>query len=208
MVLTLVALLPFARFLDSYNYVLQVGITILMWIAMVSGWNILGGYTGYISLGHNVFFGIGGYAAGTVSGVLTRRYHGLLIAPLYPPLGRCLVFAKADAVLVDGDDHVPFAFRLGHETRPLDGGAATNGHEPPAPRSARADRGPRPCIAGPHGRRRHQARPGTAAYRAVRCQADHRSARQPGRHRPGRAEPAGVYHAVELQPAIDAAAQR
>jgi branched-chain amino acid transport system permease protein len=31
---------------------------------MTSSWNILGGYTGYISLGHNVFFGLGGYVAG------------------------------------------------------------------------------------------------------------------------------------------------
>jgi predicted glycogen debranching enzyme len=47
--------------------------------------------------------GLGGYAAGTVAGTLTRRYHGLLIAPITPPLGRSLVFAKADASLeVDG----------------------------------------------------------------------------------------------------------
>ncbi len=43
--------------------------------------------------------GLGGYAAGTVAGTLTRRYHGLLIAPLDAPLGRSLVFAKADAWL-------------------------------------------------------------------------------------------------------------
>ncbi|MGR9086500.1 MAG: amylo-alpha-1,6-glucosidase [Gammaproteobacteria bacterium] len=43
--------------------------------------------------------GLGSYAAGTVAGSLTRRYHGLLIAPLEPPLGRSLVFAKADAFL-------------------------------------------------------------------------------------------------------------
>lgn len=64
LVVAFAALLPFARFLGSYNYVLQVGITILMWIAMVAGWNILGGYTGYISLGHNVFFGVGAYVSG------------------------------------------------------------------------------------------------------------------------------------------------
>jgi 4-alpha-glucanotransferase len=47
--------------------------------------------------------GLGAYAAGTVAGTLTRRYHGLLIAPLRPPLGRFLVFAKADAWLeIDG----------------------------------------------------------------------------------------------------------
>ncbi|NEQ29949.1 MAG: glycogen debranching protein [Leptolyngbya sp. SIO4C5] len=40
--------------------------------------------------------GIGGYAAGTVAGLLTRRYHGLLVAALNPPLGRTLLVAKAD----------------------------------------------------------------------------------------------------------------
>ena len=40
--------------------------------------------------------GIGGFASGTVAGVLTRRYHGLLIAALKPPLGRTLLVAKFD----------------------------------------------------------------------------------------------------------------
>lgn len=62
----LVALVPAARWLSTYNYVLQVGIGILMWIAITSSWNILGGYTGYISLGHNVFLGIGAYVGGMV----------------------------------------------------------------------------------------------------------------------------------------------
>ena len=58
--------------------------------------------------------GLGGYAAGTIAGTLTRRYHGLLIAPVSPPLGRYLVFAKADATLVDGDRSDPlFANRWG-----------------------------------------------------------------------------------------------
>jgi len=61
--------------------------------------------------------GLGGYAAGTVAGTLTRRYHGLLIAPAYPPLGRCLVLAKADATLIDGADETPlFANRWGGNT--------------------------------------------------------------------------------------------
>src|ERR1700722_769942 len=32
--------------------------------------------------------GIGGFASGTISGNLTRRYHGLLIAAMHPPVGR------------------------------------------------------------------------------------------------------------------------
>jgi 4-alpha-glucanotransferase len=51
--------------------------------------------------------GLAGYAAGTVAGTLTRRYHGLLIAPVDPPLGRRLVFAKADATLIEGDRETP-----------------------------------------------------------------------------------------------------
>lgn len=56
--------------------------------------------------------GLGAYAAGTVAGTLTRRYHGLLVAPLTPPLGRHLVLAKADATLrVGGVEHPLFANR-------------------------------------------------------------------------------------------------
>src|SRR4029078_6792825 len=36
--------------------------------------------------------GRGVYAGGTIAGSLTRRYHGLLIAPIGSPLGRRLIF--------------------------------------------------------------------------------------------------------------------
>jgi predicted glycogen debranching enzyme len=41
--------------------------------------------------------GLGSYASGTVADVLTRRYHGLLVAALDPPLGRRVLFNKCDA---------------------------------------------------------------------------------------------------------------
>jgi predicted glycogen debranching enzyme len=48
--------------------------------------------------------GIGGYASGTIAGSLTRRYHGLLVAALAPPLGRTLVVAKVEETIrSDGD---------------------------------------------------------------------------------------------------------
>jgi predicted glycogen debranching enzyme len=40
--------------------------------------------------------GIGGYASGTIAGVLTRRYHGLLMAALKPPVARYLLLTKLD----------------------------------------------------------------------------------------------------------------
>jgi len=51
--------------------------------------------------------GLGAYAAGTIAGSLTRRYHGLLTAPVEAPLGRRLIWAKADAELVDGEQSWP-----------------------------------------------------------------------------------------------------
>jgi predicted glycogen debranching enzyme len=49
--------------------------------------------------------GIGGYASGTVSGNLTRRYHGLLLAALKPPVGRTQLIAKVDETAnYDGTD--------------------------------------------------------------------------------------------------------
>src|SRR5262245_6028014 len=38
--------------------------------------------------------GLGGYAAGTLAGVVTRRYHGILIAALPAPFGRLLMVSQ------------------------------------------------------------------------------------------------------------------
>ena len=40
--------------------------------------------------------GIGGYAAGTLAGCQTRRYHGLLVAATAPPVGRTLFLVDLD----------------------------------------------------------------------------------------------------------------
>lgn len=55
---------------------------------------------------------LGSYASGTVAGLLTRRYHGLLIAALEPPLGRTLLVTKVDDTAVyDGQRYDLFANR-------------------------------------------------------------------------------------------------
>jgi len=43
--------------------------------------------------------GIGGYASGTVAGCATRRYHGILMAALKPPVGRTQLVAAFDEIL-------------------------------------------------------------------------------------------------------------
>jgi predicted glycogen debranching enzyme len=47
--------------------------------------------------------GIGGFASGTVAGLLTRRYHGLLVAALDPPQKRTLLVAKFDELATMGE---------------------------------------------------------------------------------------------------------
>jgi predicted glycogen debranching enzyme len=47
--------------------------------------------------------GLGGYAMGTVAGLRTRRYHGLLVAATGGPSARMLGLAALDPVLVVGD---------------------------------------------------------------------------------------------------------
>ncbi len=44
--------------------------------------------------------GLGGFASGTVAGAHTRRYHGLLVAALHPPVGRTALLAKLEETLV------------------------------------------------------------------------------------------------------------
>ena len=47
--------------------------------------------------------GLGGYASGTIAGVITRRYHGLLTAALPAPLGRTVMLSHLAEELVWAD---------------------------------------------------------------------------------------------------------
>src|SRR2546429_2213092 len=53
--------------------------------------------------------GLGGYAMGTLPGLRTRRYHGLLTVATRPPAGRMLGLASLDPVLVAGDRRIRLA---------------------------------------------------------------------------------------------------
>src|SRR5712675_1147541 len=55
--------------------------------------------------------GLGGYASGTVAGVMTRRYHGLLIAALSAPLGRTVMLSHVAEQLRSGDGRIELALR-------------------------------------------------------------------------------------------------
>lgn len=85
--LLLLLMLPLLVFvIDGMNYALHMILYTFMFIAMASSWNIIGGYTGYTSLGHNVFFAVGAYFSGVlylklgISPFITAPIAGLVSA--------------------------------------------------------------------------------------------------------------------------------
>ena len=58
--------------------------------------------------------GLGGYASGTISGAITRRYHGVLVAALPAPLGRMVMWSHVSEFIRFGDEDI---ISLGSEER-------------------------------------------------------------------------------------------
>ena len=67
--------------------------------------------------------GIGGYASGTIAGILTRRYHGLLVGALKPPVARHLLLTKIDERVSYNDQYYDLA-----SNRWADGTVAPQGY--------------------------------------------------------------------------------
>jgi branched-chain amino acid transport system permease protein len=64
-VVIILALLPVFQIVNGgLNYWLHMLLYVFLYVIMSSSWNIIGGYAGYVSLGHNVFFAFGAYFAG------------------------------------------------------------------------------------------------------------------------------------------------
>jgi branched-chain amino acid transport system permease protein len=53
-------------------YVVTLVFLLLMWVTLASSWNLLSGYTGYVSFGHAGFFGVGAYTAAVL--ITTHRW--------------------------------------------------------------------------------------------------------------------------------------
>ena len=89
-VLVLLILLPLGRPVigGTFNYVMQIATIVMMWVALATSWNLIGGFAGYISLGNNVFFGIGGYLAGAL--LVYQGWSPFLTAPVAGLVGMAL----------------------------------------------------------------------------------------------------------------------
>jgi branched-chain amino acid transport system permease protein len=100
-------LFPFLQFVvGGLNYWLHMLLYTFMYVAMASSWNIIGGYAGYTSLGHNVFFAVGGYFAGVllvyfdVSPFLTAPVAGLVAMGLGLLVGLISLRTRGPAFII------------------------------------------------------------------------------------------------------------
>jgi ABC-type branched-subunit amino acid transport system ATPase component/ABC-type branched-subunit amino acid transport system permease subunit len=72
------AVFPVTRSANAYRETVLIQIFLLA--VMAGGWNIISGYTGYVSLGQSAFLGIGAYTVGILS--MHVAVSPLLLAPL------------------------------------------------------------------------------------------------------------------------------
>ncbi len=73
-----VACFPSVIHSDYYRHIFIIA---LMWVVIGSSWNLIAGYTGQVSFGHAIFFGIGAYTAGLcVTKLEISAWWGILFA--------------------------------------------------------------------------------------------------------------------------------
>lgn len=59
--------------------------------------------------------GIGGYSSSSILGINTRKYHGLLVAPLNPPGNRNVILSKVDECFESGGKEYPIYSNIGKD---------------------------------------------------------------------------------------------
>ena len=80
-VLAVLILLPVVQIVSgTLNYWLHMLLYVFLYVIMSASWNVIGGYAGYISLGHNVFFAFGAYFSGML--FLFFKVSPFITAPL------------------------------------------------------------------------------------------------------------------------------
>ena len=98
-------ILAFPASVDN-PYMLTVGIGILNYAVLATAWNFVGGFTGYISLGHGALSGLGAYATGlliTVAGLpsfVALFIATALVAVLAIPIGAAALRVRGASFVI------------------------------------------------------------------------------------------------------------
>jgi branched-chain amino acid transport system permease protein len=133
--------LALAPLVFGEHWIVNIGIFVVMYAALATAWNLIGGFTGYLSLGHVAFFGIGAYAnaiafrhIGLVSGYgpfLLLPAIGLGVALIAIPIGWLALRTRAATFAIVTLTLVFVGQQLAFNLHSLTGGA--QGAEMPLP---------------------------------------------------------------------------
>lgn len=87
-------------------YMLSAGVVVLNYVVLATGWNIMGGFTGYISLGHVAFFGLGSYGTGLLvihtgmNWLLATLVSALAVAVITVPIGFAALRVRGSSFVI------------------------------------------------------------------------------------------------------------
>ncbi len=87
-------------------YILSAGIVVLNYAVLATAWNFVGGFTGYISLGHGALAGLGGYATGLLvvkaglPSFVALFAAALLVAAIAVPLGMAALRVRGASFVI------------------------------------------------------------------------------------------------------------
>lgn len=90
-VVALVAVLAAGPLVVTNSYYRYAGVLMVMYMVMSTSWNLVGGFTGYVSLGHAAFFGFGAYC----TGIIANDSRTSVILALIATVGICVVVGAA-----------------------------------------------------------------------------------------------------------------
>ena len=123
-------------FLTTSQWLINMFIFTLMYVALSSSWNLIGGYAGYPSLGHAAFFGFGAYFTAIVftdsvgngwSPFLFLPVVGVSAAILSVPIGYVAMKTRADVFAIVTITVLFMAQTLAFNMHAVTGGAQGKG---------------------------------------------------------------------------------
>ena len=87
-------------------YILSTGVVVLLYATMTTSWNFVGGLTGYMSIGHAAWFGLGAYATGLlivrleVPSFLALALSAVIVAVIAVPIGFIALKARGISFVI------------------------------------------------------------------------------------------------------------
>jgi branched-chain amino acid transport system permease protein len=105
LIAALVAVLCASPLVITASYYRYASVLVVMYMMMSTSWNLMGGFTGYVSLGHSAFFGLGAYSTGLIADE-SRASVILALAATFPIAGAAGAVVGIAALRVRGASFV------------------------------------------------------------------------------------------------------